>query len=118
MLNPGISIGNAILTYLESPLTPPPISSILPSLPCLPPFLRLLRPLLLLLPALSNPLQDILPILIQLQLDDLHLARVNANRHSLPVRLVFRDALDVDDVFETVDGCDFAFAAFVAAACD
>ena len=75
-------------------------------------------PLRLLFPPLGNPLEYLLPILIQLQLDDLRLARVDADRHRLTVRLFLRDALNVHDVFEAVDRCDFALTAFVAAAGD
>lgn len=68
--------------------------------------------------ALLYPLQNAFPVLVQLQLDDGTVAGVNADWHGLPVRLLARDALDVDDVFQTVDGCDFAFTAFVGAAGD
>lgn len=80
---------------------------------------RFLLPVLLhRLPSSRAPLQNVLAVFVQLQLRDLHLARSDADLHALPVRLLLRQTLDVDDVFETVDGGDFAFAALVAAAHD
>lgn len=38
---------------------------------------------------------------------------MNAERYRLTVGLFPDDSLNVHDVFETVDGYDFAFAAFV-----
>jgi hypothetical protein len=72
------------------------------------------------LPPLADPLQNLLPILVELQLVDNDLTRVHADRHGLAVRLLPRDALDVNEIFETVHGGDFAFSAFVGAAdnCD
>lgn len=43
---------------------------------------------------------------------------MDADWYRLPIRLLAGDALNVDDVFETVDGCDFAFTTFVGAAGD
>ena len=43
---------------------------------------------------------------------------MNPERHRLAVGFFPHDALDVHDEFETVDGYDFAFAAFVGAARD
>jgi hypothetical protein len=40
---------------------------------------------------------------------------VNADRDRLARGLVLRHSLDVDDVFETVDGGDLSFSAFVGA---
>ncbi len=74
------------------------------------------RPLRLHLPPLPNPLQYLLPILINLQLRNHHLARRDPQRHALPVRFFPRDPLDVDYVFEAVDAGYFSFAAFVRAA--
>lgn len=77
-----------------------------------------LRLLLVHLPPTSNPLQDALPILVQLKLRDLTLGGRDADGHALAVALLARDALDVDDVLEAVDGGDLALAALVAAALD
>ena len=67
---------------------------------------------------MANPLQDLLPVLIQLHLRDFAFAGRDADLHALAVALLARDTLDVDDVFEAVDGGDFALAAFVRAALD
>ena len=67
---------------------------------------------------MRNPLQDLLPILIRLDLRDLDLARRNPDGHALTIALLAGDALDVDDVFEAVDGDDLAFAALVGATFD
>ena len=67
---------------------------------------------------MANPLQDLLPILVQLELRDLKFAWGDANGHALTIALLARDSLDVHDVFEAVDGGDLAFTAFVAAAFD
>ena len=80
--------------------------------------LLLLRLLLVLHPPLRDPLQNALPVLIQLQLRDDDFRGVDAQRHRLTVGFLAGDALDVDDIFETVDGGDFALAAFVGAADD
>ena len=76
-------------------------------------------PLLLIrVPAQSNPLQDLLPILVRLDLGDLELAGGDADGDALAVALFAGDSLDVHDVFEAVDGDDLALAALVAAALD
>ena len=67
---------------------------------------------------MRNPLQNLLPILIRLDLRDLDLARCDANGYRLAVALLAGDSLDMDKVFQTVDGDDLAFAAFVRAAFD
>ena len=77
-----------------------------------------LRLLLIRLAPVTDPLQYLLPILIQLHLRDLDLARRDTNWYTLAVALLARHALDVHDVLEAVDGGDFALAAFVAAALD
>jgi hypothetical protein len=78
-----------------------------------------LRPLLLIrLSSLPNPLQNLLSILIRLQLRHNDLARVHANRDRLPIALLAAHALDVDEIFEAVDGGDFALAALIGAADD
>jgi len=76
------------------------------------------HPLGLRFPSLPQPLKYTLTILIRLQLGNLHLAGRDAEGHALAVALLAGDALDVDDVFEAVDGDDFALAAFVGAARD
>lgn len=80
------------------------------------PSLVLVPPLRLLLPPLLDPLKYALPILVDLQLSNHDLARRYAHRYARPIRLLFRNSLNVDDVFETVDGGHFALAAFVGAA--
>ncbi len=80
--------------------------------------LLLRRPLLRRLPPIANPLKNALAILVHLQLRDLDLTRRNANRHALPVALLLRHPLNVDDVFQAVDAGDLALAALVRAALD
>ena len=76
-------------------------------------------PLLLVrFPTMRDPLQNLLPILIRLDLRDLDLAGSNTDWDALAVALLAGDALDVDDVFEAVDGDDLALAALVGAALD
>lgn len=70
-------------------------------------FLVLALITLLRLPAL--PLQNCVPVLVDLELRDLHLARVDADGDRLSVYLLSGDALDVDDVFQAIDGNDLAF---------
>lgn len=60
--------------------------------------------------------QDILTVLVELELGDDNVGGVEAQRHALARGLVAGDALDVDDVFEAVDGDDLALAALVGAA--
>ena len=61
-------------------------------------------PLLLIrLPAKGNPLQNLLPILIRLDLGDLELGGCDADGDALAVALLASHALDVHDVFEAVD---------------
>ena len=67
---------------------------------------------------MRNPLQNLLTILIGLDLRDLEFAGCNADGYALAIALLARHALDVDDVFQAVDGDDLAFAAFVCAAFD
>ena len=80
--------------------------------------LLLRRPLLRRLPPIADPLKNALAILVHLQFRNLNLARRNANRHALPVALLLRHALNVDDVFQAVDAGDLALAALVRAALD
>lgn len=70
------------------------------------------------LPAVADTLQNLLPILVELELGDLALGRRDADRYCLAVGLFARDALDVDDIFETVDGGDLALAALVRSSSD
>jgi len=97
----------AMSTYPLNPITPTSTSHS-----------RLLSPRTLRLSPLRDPLQYALPILINLQLRDHDLARRDTQRYTLPIALLACDALNVDDVFQTVDRDDFAFAAFVRAARD
>ena len=70
----------------------------------------------LLLPSLSDPLQYVFPVLVKLQLRDNNFARVDSNRDALPIGFLTRYTLDMDDVFEAVDGGYGAISAFVGAA--
>lgn len=86
-------------------------------LPCFHhPSLILVSPLRFLLSPLLYPLKYVLPVLVKLQLGNHDLARRYAHRYARPIRLLFRDSLNVDDIFETVDGGDLAVATFVGAA--
>lgn len=67
---------------------------------------------------MADALDDLLPVLVQLELGDLDLAGGDADGHTLAVALLAGDALDVDDVLQAVDGGDLALAALVAAALD
>ena len=78
----------------------------------------LLLPAHPLLPPLADPLQDVLPVLVHFQLGDDTLGRVNTNRDRLAVWLLPGDTLDVDDIFEPIDGRDLAFPTFVRASRD
>lgn len=71
--------------------------------------------LLLDLATILDALQYVLTVLIKLQLGDDDLRRVNADGYRLARGLVLGHALDMDDVFETVDRCDLSFAALVRA---
>ena len=62
--------------------------------------------------------KDVLTVLVELELGDDDLGRVDAERDGLAGGLVAGDTLNVDDVLETVDGGDLALAALVAAADD
>jgi hypothetical protein len=67
------------------------------------------------LTTLSDTLEDLLAILVGLQLGDDDLARGDTNGHGLAVGLLAGDALDLDEVLETVDRGDLALAALVGA---
>ncbi len=62
--------------------------------------------------------QDVLAVLVELELGDDDVGGVDAEGHGLARGLVAGDALDVDDVFETIDGGDLALGALVGAADD
>lgn len=62
--------------------------------------------------------QDVLTILVELELVDDNVGGVDAERDGLARGLVASDTLDVDDVFETVDGGDLALTALVGATDD
>jgi len=62
-----------------------------------------------------DALQYALTILVELQLGDDDLRWVDAKRDGLTRRLLLDDTLNVDNVLETVDGGDLAFAALVGA---
>lgn len=73
-------------------------------------------PLLLVrIPALTDALQNLLAVLVELELGDLNLGWGDANGDGLAVRLLAGDTLDVHDVLETVDAGDLALATLVAA---
>jgi len=71
--------------------------------------------LLLDLATVFDALQYALTIFVELQLGDDDLRGVHADGDGLARGLVLGDSLDVDDIFETVDGGDLAFAALVGA---
>lgn len=62
--------------------------------------------------------QDILTVLVELELGDDDVGRVDAEGDGLAGGLVAGNTLDVDDVFETVDRGDLALTALVGAADD
>lgn len=59
--------------------------------------------------------QDILAVLVELELGNDDVGGVDAQGDGLAGGLVAGDALDVDDVFETVDGGDLALHVLVGA---
>lgn len=67
------------------------------------------------LTTLSDSLQDLLSVLVELELGDNDFAGVDADRDGLAVGLLSGHSLDVDEILETVDGCDFAFPTLVGA---
>ena len=78
----------------------------------------LITPLLPVLSPSLLPLKNSLPISVQLQLRDHDFARCDTQWHALPVRLLAHNSLDVNHIFQTIDGEDLAFAAFVRTAGD
>lgn len=79
-------------------------------------FLGLRPSLLVSLTTLANTLEDLLAVLVALQLGDDDLGGGNADGHGLAVGLLAGDALDLDEVLETVYGDDLALTALVGAA--
>lgn len=66
----------------------------------------------------SDALDDVLTVLVELELGDLDLGGSDADWDGLAVGLLAGDALNVDDIFETVDGGDLALTALVGATLD
>lgn len=62
--------------------------------------------------------QDVLTVLVELELGDDDVGGVETQRDALAAGLVTGDTLDVDNVFETVDGGDLALTALVGATDD
>lgn len=58
-------------------------------------------------------LQDALAVLVELELGDDDLAGVDADGDALAGSLLACDPLNVDDIFETVDGKDLALLVLV-----
>jgi len=70
------------------------------------------------LPTLAYPLKNVLPVLVELELGDDDFRWSNADWDRLTVGLLAGDTLDVDDIFQTVDGSDLALTTFVGATGD
>lgn len=62
-----------------------------------------------------DALQDGLTVLVELELGDDDVGRVDAERNGLARGLLAGDTLDVDHVLETVDGSNLALLVLVAA---
>lgn len=92
------------VTLIES--TPIPTQFYMPNL-CL------ALQLLLDLTTSLDTLKDVLTVLVQLQLGDDDLGWVDTEGNGLSRGLLLDDTLDVDDVFETVDGGDLSLGALV-----
>lgn len=97
------------VTLIES--TPIPTQFYMPNL-CL------VLQLLLDLTTSLDALKDVLTILVQLQLGDDDLGWVDTEGNGLSRGLFLYDTLNVDDVFETVDGSDLSLGSLVGAAND
>lgn len=69
-------------------------------------------------PACLDTLEDTLAVLVELKLGDDDLAGMNAKGYALAIGLLAVDALDVDGVFEAVDGHHLALAVLVPPADD
>lgn len=67
---------------------------------------------------MADPLQNLLPVLVELELGHLDLAGRDADGHALAVALLTRHSLNVHDVLEAVDGGDLALTTLVRAALD
>lgn len=68
--------------------------------------------------ASGNALNDLLPILVELELGNLDLAWCDAERHSLTVGLFALDTLDVNHILEAVHRSDLALTTLVGSALD
>lgn len=68
--------------------------------------------------ARGDALNDLFPVLVELELGDLDLARSDTKRHRLAVGLLTLHTLDVDHILETVDRRDLALATLVGATLD
>ncbi|KAB8294029.1 hypothetical protein EYC80_009488 [Monilinia laxa] len=82
------------------------------------PNLCLVLQLLLDLTAGLDALKDVLTVLVQLQLGNDDLGWMDTERNGLSRGLLLDDTLDVDDVFETVDGGDLSLGTLVGATND
>lgn len=71
--------------------------------------------LLLNLATVLDALQNVLTVLVKLQLGDDDLRGVNADGDGLARGFVLGDSLDVNDVFETINGGDLSFTTLVGA---
>lgn len=92
------------VTLIESMLTPTQFYM---------PNLCLVLQLLLDLTTGLDTLKNVLTILVQLQLGDDDLGWVDTEGNGLSRGLLLDDTLDVDDVFETVDGGDLSLRSLV-----
>ena len=70
------------------------------------------------LPTVADALQNLFPVLVQLELGDFNFRRGNSERDGLAIALLAAHSLNVYDVFQAVDRCDLALAAFVCSAFD
>lgn len=70
------------------------------------------------LSAFADSLQDVLTIFVELQFADDDFAWMNTNWNWLTVWFLSSDSFDVDEVFESVNRCDFSLFAFVASSND
>lgn len=68
------------------------------------------------LTALSDALQNLFAVLVQLELGDDNLRGVDGDRDALAVGLLTDDTLNVNAPLETVDGGDLSFTSLVGAA--
>lgn len=70
------------------------------------------------LATLSDSLQDLFSVLVELELCDDDFAWVDADGNGLAVGLLAGHSLNVDEELQSVDRCDFALTAFVGASDD